>query len=895
MTTRNLDRLFKPQSVALIGASKRVSSVGSVLAKNLFGSGFDGPIMPVNPKHRSIQGVLTFPDIESLPLVPDLAVIATPPDTVPGIIHQLGEHGTKAAVVITAGLNETGAGGASLKQAMLDAAKPHLLRVVGPNCLGILVPGLGLNASFAHIDPLPGRLAFVAQSGAVVTSVIDWATSRGIGFSHLVALGDMADVDVGDMLDYLANDPGTNAILLYIEAITDARKFMSAGRAAARMKPVVVVKAGRHPEGARAAASHTGALAGVDAVYDTAFRRAGMLRVIQLEELFDAVQTLSMVKPPDGDRLAIVTNGGGVGVMATDALIDHGGELAKLNPQTINELDRHLPPTWSKTNPVDIIGDAPPERFEHAIAAVMDDPNVDAILAINCPTAIASPTEAGEAVIQAVGRHRRRSPIFTSWLGDGAVLEARRAFAANDMPTFETPEDAVGAFMQLVAYRRNQKTLMETPASLNEELTPDLATARSVIDPALEVGRSWLTEPEAKQLLAAYDIPVTKTVQAATPREAAAIAAEFGGGIALKILSEDIIHKSDVGGVALDLYGPRHVEEAATAMLQRVRTAQPDADIIGFAVQPMIHRPGAHELIVGAISDAVFGPLILFGQGGTAVELLDDKALAMPPLNMRLAHEAMSKTRIYRLLQGYRDRPPAALDAVAATLIKIARLVIDHPEIDELDINPLLADDFGVMALDVRVRLEPTEKTGPERLAIKPYPRELEELVTLKDGRQLLLRPVRPEDEPAFHLGFTKLTPEEIQLRFFTPMKTLSHVMAARFTQIDYDREMALVLVEEGVAGEAAIFGVARIIADPDNEHAEYAIIVGQEMTGQGLGELMMNRLISYARKRGIGEIYGEVLRKNAPMLGLCDKLGFVQSPVPDDPSIIHVSLDLRA
>ncbi|MGH1482880.1 MAG: GNAT family N-acetyltransferase [Geminicoccales bacterium] len=893
MTTRNLDHLFRPQSIALIGASKRLSSVGSVLAKNLFGSGFDGPVMPVNPKHRSIQGVLTFDNVESLPLVPDLAVIATPPKTIPGIIHQLGLRGTKAAVVITAGLNEPLPDGGSLRQAILDAAKPHLLRIIGPNCLGVLVPGLGLNASFAHIDPLPGKLAFIAQSGAVVTSVIDWATSRGIGFSHLVALGDMSDVDFGDMLDYLANDPGTNAILLYIEAITDARKFMSAGRAAARMKPVVVVKSGRHPEGARAAASHTGALAGVDAVYDTAFRRAGMLRVIQLEELFDAVQTLAMVKPPDGDRLAIVTNGGGVGVMATDALIDHAGQLAKLDPETIGELDKHLPPTWSKTNPVDIIGDAPPERFKHAMNAVMDDPNVDAILAINCPTAIASPTEAGEAVIQAVGDRRR--PVFTSWLGDGAALEARRAFAEHGMPTFETPEDAISAFMQLVAYRRNQKTLMETPAAMSEELTPDLTAARSVIEAALAAGRAWLTEPEAKRLLAAYDIPVTKTMTAATPREAATMAAEIGGGVALKILSEDIIHKSDIGGVALDLYGPKHVEEAAEAMLERIRAASPDADIIGFAVQPMIHRPGAHELIVGVVTDAAFGPLILFGQGGTAVELLDDKALAMPPLNMHLAHEAMSKTRIYRLLQGYRDRPPVALDAIAETLIKVARLVIDHPEIDELDINPLLADDFGVMALDVRVKLAPTDKTGPERLAIRPYPRELEELLTLKDGRKLLLRPVRPEDEPAFHLGFTKLTPEEIQLRFFTPLKTLSHIMAARFTQIDYDREMALVLANEGVAGEAEIFGVARLVADPDNEQAEYAIIVGHEMTGQGLGELMMNRLIDYARKRGVGEVYGEVLRKNAPMLGLCDKLGFVKSTVPDDPNIIHVALDLRS
>ena len=892
MTIRNLEKLFKPDAIALIGASKRPSSVGAVLAKNLFGGDFDGPVMPVNPKHRSIRGVLTFDSVSSLPLVPDLAVIATPPPTIPGLIAELGAKGTKAAVVITAGLSEQGDDGTSLRQAMLDAAKPHLLRVVGPNCLGTLVPGIGLNASFAHLSPKAGKLAFVAQSGAVVTSVLDWATSRGIGFSHLVALGDMSDVDFGDMLDYLANDPGTSAILLYIEAITDARKFMSAGRAAARMKPVMVVKAGRHPEGARAAASHTGALAGADDVYDTAFRRAGMLRVIHLEELFDAVQTLSMVKPPKGDRLAIVTNGGGVGVMATDALMDHGGALAKLDPKTVAELDKHLPTTWSKTNPVDIIGDAPPERYEHAIKAVMDDPEVDAVLTLNCPTAIASPDEAGAAVIKAVGKAKR--PLLTSWLGDGAALPARRRFAEHKIPTFETPEDAIAAFMQLVAYRRNQRTLMETPASMPDAFKPDLASARRVIEGALDDGKTWLNEPSAKALMAAYDIPTAKTLVAKDPHEAASLAVEFGGGVAIKILSDDILHKSDVGGVALDLFGPRHVEDAAEAMLERVSALKPDAVIDGFSVQSMIRRPGAHELIIGAITDPTFGPLILFGQGGTAVEVMDDKALAMPPLNMHLAREVMAQTRIHRLLKGYRDRPPAALDAIAATLIKVAQLVIDHPEIDELDINPLLADDFGVMTLDVRVKLQPTDKTGPERLAIRPYPKELEEKVTLKDGRDFVLRPVRPEDEPAFHLGFTKLTPEEIQLRFFTPMKTLTHVMAARFTQIDYDREMALVLAEDRAPGQAAIGGVARLAADPDNERAEYAIIVGQELTGQGLGQLMMERLIAYAEERGIGELYGEVLRKNKAMLSLCEKLGFVRSSIEGDRSILHVSLDLK-
>jgi len=524
--------------------------------------------------------------------------------------------------------------------------------------------------------------------------------------------------------------------------------------------------------------------------------------------------------------------------------------------------------------------------------AVTSDPGVDAVLAINCPTAVTAPEAACEAVIGAIGKSKL--PILTSWLGDGAARPARQAFADHKVPTFDTPEDAVSAFMQLVTYRRNQATLMETPASMPEAFEPDVATARHLIKDTLAAGKTWLNEPAAKALMAAYDIPTAKCEVAGTPHEAAARTVELGGGVAIKILSDDILHKSDVGGVALDLFGPRHVEDAALSMLERVRAAKPDAVIDGFSVQPMIRRPGAHELIVGAITDPTFGPMILFGQGGTAVELMDDKALAMPPLNMRLARDVMSRTRVYRLLKGYRDRPPAALDAIAETLIKVAQLVIDHPEIEELDINPLLADDFGVIALDVRVRLEPTERSGPERLAIRPYPKELEERVTLRDGRAFLLRPVRPEDEPAFHLGFTKLTPEEIQLRFFTPLKTLSHVMAARCTQIDYDRQMALVLAEDGKPGEAMIGGVARLAADPDNERAEYAIIVGKELTGQGLGRLMMERLIAYARKRGIGELYGEVLRRNMPMLSLCEKLGFIEKAVPDDPTVVHVSLDLK-
>jgi acetyltransferase len=655
-----------------------------------------------------------------------------------------------------------------------------------------------------------------------------------------------------------------------------------------------VVKAGRHAEGARAVASHTGALAGSDEVYDTAFRRAGMLRVFSLEELFDAVGTLGTIDLPKGDRLTILTNGGGMGVLATDALIDEGGGLAEISAPTRTALDKVLPPTWSHGNPIDIIGDAPGQRYADTLKVLLDAPDgFDAILALNCPTAIVSGSEAAEAVIDTLGT-RRQPPLFTSWVGDGTARAARRLFSERGISTYETPAQAVRAFMQLVNYRRNQESLMETPPSVPEDFTPDTAAVRKIVDDALAAGRDWLTEPEAKTAFAAYGIPVAKAEAAATPHDAALLAVELGGPVTLKILSPDITHKTDVGGVVLDLVGPKAVEAAAAAMIDRVRKEKPKARLEGFVVEPMVHRPGAHELIVGMSVDRQFGPTLLFGQGGTAVEIMADKALALPPLNMRLACEVMERTRIYRLLQGYRGQPAVNLEAVALTLIKVSQLVIDFPELQEIDINPLLADEYGVIALDARIRVAKAERPGAERLAIRPYPKELEETITLADDRQLLLRPVVPEDEPSLQATFAKLTPEEVRLRFFVPVKTLSHVVAARFTQIDYDREMALVLTEPGIAGTGEIYGVVRIFADPDNLRAEYAIIVRGDMTGLGLGILLMRRIIDYARKRGLGEIYGDVLRDNATMLKLCDFLGFVRSTDPDDPNIIRVTLPLR-
>jgi len=893
MTIRNLDALFKPESIALVGASDKPGSIGAILAENLLTAGFQGEVFPINPGHDEIRGLRSYPDAASLPHAVDLGVISTPADAVPGIVDGLAARGARGAVVITAGFGEgREARGIARQSALADAARSGQVRIIGPNCLGILVPGVGLNASFAHCVPRGGNLAFAAQSGAIVTSVLDWADARGIGFSHLISLGDMVDVDFGDTLNYLAGDADTRAILLYIESIKDARKFMSAARAASRMKPVIVVKAGRHMEGARAVASHTGALAGADAVYDAAFERAGILRVYSLEELFDAVETLALAKPPQGDRLAILTNGGGIGILATDALIDQGGRLAELSEDTIAELDKVLPPTWSHANPVDIIGDATGRRYADALAVLNNDPGVDGILTLNCPTAVTSSEEAAKAVVARVSR-RRQPALLTSWVGDGAAKKARDLFAQHRIPTYDTPEQAVRAFMYLVRYRRNQDLLMETPPSIPMDFQPDTEKARRIIAGVIDTGRQWLTEYEAKQVLSAYGIPVVTTHRAESPEQAAEQAALIGGPVALKILSPDITHKSDVGGVMLDLTGPAAVLEAASLMRERLKRAYAQARFEGFTVQPVVRRPGAYELIMGMSNDPQFGPVILVGQGGVAVEVVNDKALGLPPLNMRLAGELLARTRIYRLLKGFRDQAPVNLEAIALSLVRLSQLVVDLAEVRELDINPLLVDRFGIMALDARIRVEPSDRRGADRLAIRPYPKELEETIRLGDGRTLLLRPIRPEDEPSLQSAFARLTPDEVRLRFFVPMSTLSHVIAARFTQIDYDREMALILTESGIAGTTDIFGVARIIADPDNERAEYAIIVRHDMTGMGLGVLLMRRLLDYAQLRGIREIFGEVLQENRTMLKLCDVLGFTKSRSPDDPSIVRVTLNL--
>jgi acetyltransferase len=879
MSVRNLEHFFAPRSVAVIGASDKPHSVGATVLRNLIEGGFQGAIHPVNPRHDMLAGRRVYPGVAMLGEAPDLAIICTPPATVPGIIAELGAAGTRAAIVLTAGLGALhDASGRSLKQAALDAAKPYLLRLLGPNCVGLLVPGIGLNASFAHTGALPGRIAFVSQSGALVTGVLDWARSRGIGFSKFISLGDSADVDFGDVVDYLAGDPDTDAILMYMEDLKHARKFMSAARAAARSKPTLILKSGRAPEGARAAASHTGALAGADDVYDAAIRRAGMLRVLSTEDLFDAVETLARAHPLYGERLAILTNGGGPGVMATDELVCSGGTLATLSPVTLARLDELLPATWSHANPVDIIGDAPASRYAGALQVLLGDTGSDAVLFIHAPTAIVSSVEIANALVP-VARAASRN-ILACWLGGDAVAEARGIFSDAGIPTFGTPEDAVHAFLQIVHFRRNQRLLMQAPPAAPGDALVDRVMAQvqaqAVARSALAAGRQMLSEPEAKQVLAAYGIPVVETRIALGVDEAVLDAQEIGFPVAIKILSPDINHKSDVGGVVLDLETPAAVRMAAQAMHDRLSSLQPQARLQGFSVQAMARRPQANELIVGVTTDPVFGPVILFGQGGIAVEIMDDHTVGLPPLNMVLARDMVSRTRVSKLLAGYRNRPAADVDAICRTLIRVAQLVTDIPEIAELDINPLLADSAGVIALDARIRVVAFDQDADPllRLAIRPYPQELEENIAW-DGTAVTLRPIRPEDGAAHVAFFNALTPEDVRYRMFMGVRELQPSQLARFTQVDYDREMAFIATRPGPEGAPETLGVARVVADPDNVKAEFAVIVRSDLKGRGLGRILMNKLIAYCRARGTCEIVGETLAENRPLLSLVRKLGF--------------------
>jgi acetyltransferase len=895
MSTYRLDKLFAPRSVVIVGASRREGSLGRTILRNLREGGFAGAIHVVNPRYPDIDGVTCVPRLEDVPGAPELVVISVPPPSVPGVVEAAGAKGAAAAIVITAGL---GHGPGSLAEEARIAARRHGLRLVGPNCLGVMAPSAKLNASFAATGAQAGDLALISQSGAIAAGLVEWAAKRRVGFSAVVSLGDKVDVDFSDCLDYFASERSTRAILLYIESIHDAQKFMSAARAAARVKPVVVIKSGRHAQGAKAAATHTGALAGSDAVYDAAFRRAGLLRVLDLDQLFAAAETLGRQKPFPGKRLSVLTNGGGVGVLAVDRLVDLGGTLAGISAETMAQLDARLPPTWSHGNPVDIIGDADAGRYVGALEALLADAENDAVLILNVPTAMASASASAEAIVETVKRDRakgyRSKPVFAVWLGEDEATA--RAFDAAAIPPYANEADAVRGFVQLVRYREAQSELMETPDSLPRDFQPDTAAARRIVAGAVAEGRQWLDPLEVNGLLRAYAIPIAPVTLAESAESAVAAARPIlaeGGTVAVKILSPDIVHKSDIGGVQLDLTTEEAVRNAAADIFERASRLKPGAHVTGVTVQPMVRRAKARELIAGIADDPTFGPVIVFGRGGTAVEVINDKALALPPLDLKLASDLISRTRVSRILRAYRDVPAADEHAVALVLVKLAQLAADLPEVRELDINPFLADRDGVIAVDARVVVEEVadrKGMGHPRFAVRPYPREWEREIQTRDGRRVLVRPVRPEDEEIFLQFFKQVSDEDLRLRFFAPVRDFSHAFLARLIQIDYARAIAFVAID---AASGEMMGAVRLHADANHETGEYAILMRSDLKGLGLGWELMCLMIEWAKAEGLRTVEGQVLRENTTMLEMCRRLGFEIRNDPHDSDIKVVTLPI--
>jgi acetyltransferase len=894
MSSHYLSSLFEPRSVALIGASERLEKVGGRVLENLIGASYRGTLYGVNPKYRSVRGISCVPSVAELPGIVDLAVIATPSRTVPEVIAQCGRRGIRSAIVITAGFSEAGPEGQALERELLAAAREHDVRVLGPNCLGIMRPPLGLNATFARGNAFAGSLALVSQSGAVCTAMLDWATPNGIGFSSVISLGASSDIDFGEVIDYLASDDKTEHILLYIEGVKDGRRLVSSLRAAARVKPIIVQKVGRHPAGSRAAVSHTGAIVGLDDVFDAVVRRTGVVRVNTITQLISAAQALASHVHPTGDRLAVITNGGGPGVMAADRAAELNLPLATLAPETDEKLSAALPAHWSHGNPIDLIGDAGPDRYRAAVAACLEDPGVDGIVAVLTPQAMTDPDSAAQAVVEAAAGATK--PVIACWMGESSVSAARVKLRQSGLPVFGGPEVAVETFAYLAQFYRNQKALLEAPGPLLELESPDLTRARALVKAALDEGRSVLTPTESKTLLAAFRIPNAESFVATTEDEAARIADSLGYPVAMKIESQDITHKSDVGGVRLGLANPQAVRDAFIGMCAGVRQRMPGARIRGVSLERMIMGASKRELMVGIVRDPVFGPAITFGAGGIAVEVLKDRQVALPPLNATLVEDMIRGTRVGRMLGQFRNLPAVDHTALERVLLRISEMACEIPELDELDINPLVADESGTVALDARVVLRhvPQQRERYAHLAIHPYPTELVSTVTLPGGEEVLLRPIRPEDAEA-ELEFVEgLSPQSRRLRFQSALRTLTPTMLARFTQIDYDREMALIaMAVEG--GREKEVGVARYIRLPDGVSCEYAIVVSDAWQGRGLGYALMQRLIEVARERGIRHMMGFVLAKNSGMLKMCQELGFRVASDEDDMLMRRVELQLAA
>lgn len=888
MAENQLKKMFMPSSIAVFGANENTSSVGGIVLHNVLQSGFKGDVYPINPKHEEVLGRRCYPSLEALNKPVDLAVIATPAPTIPNIMDSAGRHGVPAAVVLSAGFSETGQEGKKLEQAVVENARRYGIRFIGPNCLGIMRPDFGLNTTFNRGSAEPGNLALISQSGAICTAILDWAKGQNIGFSTVISMGVSADIDFGEILDFLIEDPQTHSILLYIEGIKNARTFMSGLRAAARIKPVIAVKAGRHQAGSKAALSHTGALVGADDVFDAALRRAGVVRGMHIGDLFAAATALTGPSRAKGDRLAIITNGGGPGAMASDRASDMNIPLAEFSPATLAKLNERMPRMWSRGNPADIIGDATPSRYEEAVTLCLADKNVDGALVILTPQAMTDPTSVADNVINAASRSNK--PIVTCWMGDEQVREARARFVAAGIPTFRLPETAIQGFGYLASFYHNQKLLLQTPGPQSQKKTSDVAGARMIIENALAERRKILTEVESKAILAAFNIPVARATVARSASEALVQAESIGFPVAMKIYSKEITHKSDIGGVRLGLSNASAVQLAYHELITGVQKKMPEAGIEGVVVEAMHSPAHGRELLIGIADDPIFGPIITFGSGGTAVEYLGDRAVSLPPLNSLLARDLIQRTRASNMLQPFRNLPTANIKAVEQVLLQISEMACELPWIKEMDINPLVVDEVGAVAVDARIVVHHYSSTQRRysHMAIHPYPTNWTMRRQLPQGVELTIRPIRPEDAEIEQAFVQKLSEESKYFRFMYALSELTPEMLVRFTQIDYDREMAFIAIVEKDHNEVEI-GVCRYTIEADSRTCEFAIVVADEWRQQGIAHKLMEQLIEYARYKGLETMRGDVLSGNREMITLAKSLGFAAHPDIEDSSITTV------
>jgi acetyltransferase len=876
-----LSSIFAPETVAVIGATDKAGSVGRTLLWNLLSNPFGGTIFPVNPKRHSVLGIPAYPNIKDVPDPVDLAIVATPAPTVPKIIHECVEAGVKSAIVISAGFKEIGEKGLQLEREIQDTARGKM-RIIGPNCLGVMSPHSGLNATFASTMARPGNVGFISQSGAFCTAVLDWSFPENVGFSAFVSIGSMIDVDWGDLVYYLGDDPRTQSIVIYMESIGNARSFLSAAREVALTKPIIVIKAGQTEEAAKASASHTGSLTGSDEVLDAAFRRCGVLRVKRISELFNMAEVLAkQPRLPKGPRLSIITNAGGPGVLATDALIATGGELATLSDDTIAKLDEFLPTHWSHGNPIDILGDADPDRYTKTLETVVNDPNSDGLLVILTPQAMTDPTQTAEQVKHYA--QTARKPVLASWMGGAEVTTGETILNRSSISTYRYPDSAARLFNLMWTYSYNLRGIYETPGITPEEDEdgPDRDRAEKVLQSVRQAGRTILSEMESKEILAAYKIPIVKAGIARSEQEAIECADSLGYPVVVKLLSETITHKTDVGGVQLNLTDAEAVRWAYRTIGQSVADKVGAEHFNGVTVQQMINISGGYELIIGSSIDPQFGPVLLFGSGGQLVEVFKDRSIAIPPLNTTLARRLMEQTQIYKALKGVRGRKTVDMAALEQLLVRFSQLVVEQPWIQEIDINPLLASEDRLLALDARVVLQPSE-TPEEQLpkpAIRPYPIHYAKPWQLRDGTEVNIRPIRPEDEPLVVQFHKTLSEQSVYLRYFNLMKLsrrIAHERLTRICFIDYDREMALVADrKDPETGEHEILGVGRLSQLHGVNEGEFAMLVSDPYQRQGLGTELLRRLVQIGRQEGLERINAEILSENTAMQRVCEKVGF--------------------